>query len=176
MKRTLALMAVAASGLCSSAVAEDYHVDITASVGPICVLPTPTSSDSALDILETTSSFTTVVGADGKVQSTSGTLTFTGAYCNGASTLTLKSSNDGGGLKPQTAVATGFAPSIDYTAEASWAGEGTIRLTPADDEVSAALAAASGDLTLRINVDQTELPLSGEEYRDMVTMTVAVGS
>jgi hypothetical protein len=175
MKKIITFASLAVISTCQIALAESYDVEISAQVGSVCVLPTPTSSDTALSgITESKSDFTAAVGPDGKTLFTTATLTFTDAYCNGAATLTLESLNLGGGLKPMTAAPTGFANTIDYVATADWGTGNQVVLTPADSASSFGLTTSSENLTLKIDVYPSDLPLTNGIYTDTVTMTIAV--
>lgn len=159
----------------SSAFAAQHSVNISASAGAICVLPEPSSSNTSLLSVnnQTSSDFSAQIDtATGKVQPSSATLTFEGAYCNIASNIALSSGNAGGGLTPGVPVPSGFAASVDYFATANWGSVTGLTLTPIEPEVNNTSDPHTGDLTVDIAVSNTDLPIMNAPYSDALTISI----
>lgn len=171
--------------------------ELEANIGENCYVPAAATAGAITNAAYTpnyiatpntgggTFNFDLAVNTDTAAMDTSSApITYAGAWCNYAASISVKSTN--GGMTPAAATATlaaltvagTFAPRIDYTAEMAFCGQTTsLTTTGTAADVSTLMACGGpniGDLVLTLSTAATTVPLVAGDYEDVLEVKIGV--
>jgi hypothetical protein len=181
MKHRLSQLAIAAllspalAGAAISAESSDSQIEISGTVGRVCVLPTPiqTAGSNArfnngqLVIDELIDENTATVRAS-SVQ-----ITFPKAMCNYNASITIGSQNVGLTLQAeQQALSDNFIRKVPYKLNGKWGSVDIPVLDTASEGMVSRTAGGAnlGDLTITVTTENGTQPALHGEYRDIIVL------